>query len=147
MDPWLFLIDALVVYRLTRLITKDTLFQEVRWWILRRWPSELTTYPDDLITNRQVADGITLGEVEDTPVFLAEKDGQDHLPIDQRGSEWRALDTYKLTELLECPYCASVWIAFVVVALRFWWGWWQYPASALALAGVVALIFARLDNE
>ena len=41
------LIDILACYRLTRLITKDSLLQEVRWWILATGPED-TTFPDEM---------------------------------------------------------------------------------------------------
>lgn len=133
---FLLLIDVLAVYRLTRLVTKDTLFQEARWWILRRWPSELTTFPRAVIK----VEG-TRAFLEDTgrEVFLVENGTAD--------PDWMAVKPYKWTELLECPFCASVWIAIAVVAMRVWWDWWQYPALALALAGLVSLVFLLADKD
>lgn len=133
-DPLVLLIDLLAVYRLTRLVVKDSILDKPRHWILQRWPSELTTFPDDLVLDRHTSQGITIGSVGKNDVYL-----------DEEG--WKALYPHKLTELIECVYCASVWIAFGVLALRVWWDWWQYPAIALALAGGVALIFAKLDND
>ena len=147
MDPLTLLIDLLAVYRLSRLITKDSLLQEVRWWILQRWPNEGTEFPDSIVV---VVDPPTMpqaktvyGRIEftDTTVFKSNKTDAEGDPI------WLPLETHKITELIECPYCASVWLAFGVMALRVWTDWWQYPAIALALAGAVALIFARLDND
>lgn len=140
LDPLLILIDILAVYRLTRLIVKDTLLQEARWWILRRWPSELTTYPDVIVEEQRINEGMVTGLVQGrTPVYLSTSDsGED---------EWRAIKVFKWTELVECVYCASVWVAFAVLALRVWWDWWQWPALGLAIAGVVALIFSRLDTD
>jgi hypothetical protein len=136
LDPWILLVDLLACYRLTRLITKDSLLQEVRWWILQRWPNEGTEFPDSIVEDKSDEGSVTLGRLvgTGTPVYLDE-DG------------WKAEKVYKITELIECPYCASVWLAFGVLALRVWWDWWQYPAIALALAGGVALIFSRLDTE
>ena len=74
-------------------------------------------------------------------VYLAEPDDEDGEGV------WKPDRVYKFTELMECPFCASAWLAFGGVALRAWWDWWQYPAVALALAGVVALIFAELDTQ
>ena len=143
LDPWILLIDLLAVYRLTRLITKDSLLQEVRWWILQRWPNEGTEFPDAIVTPLATIVGdLPRGTLESgTEVFKSSKVDSDGDPI------WLPLKTYKITELIECPYCASVWLAFGVMALRVWWDWWQYPAIALALAGGVALIFSRLDTE
>lgn len=137
---FLLLIDALAVYRLTRLVTKDTLFQEARWWILRRWPSEITTFPPGVVLSDVAGDHQTIGHLFDSgrEVFLAEGDNE---------PEWVATKTYKWTELLECPFCASVWIAGAVVAMRVYWDWWQYPALALALAGLVSLVFLLADKD
>jgi hypothetical protein len=143
LDPWILLVDLLACYRLTRLITKDSLLQEVRWWILQRWPSELTTYPAEIVDQIDTAAGVTTGQVAATGrlVYLSNE-------VDDDGENvWKPVKVYKWTELVECPYCASVWLAFGVLALRVWWDWWQYPAIALALAGGVALIFSRLDTE
>lgn len=141
-DPLMLLIDLLAVFRLTRLVVKDSLLNGPRWWILNRWPSELTTFPDASVTDRRTVEGHTYGQLATgVGVFLSSKTDDEGDPL------WEADKTYKLSELVECPFCVSIWLAFAVVALRVWWGWWQYPAVALALAGVVALIFARLDNE
>lgn len=136
LDPLLLIVDLLAIYRLTRLVTKDSLLNVPRWWILRRWPSEDTTFPSSLVVDRVTSGGMELGVLSDSrvPVYL-----------DEEG--WKADNPHKWSELLECPFCASVWVAFAVVALRVWWDWWQYPALALALAGGVALIFTRWDNE
>jgi hypothetical protein len=142
LDPWILLVDLLACYRLTRLITKDSLLQEVRWWILQRWPSGDTEYPDNIVASTFQADGTVDTTLPNgLPVFKSAKTDEDGDPI------WLPFKTYKITELIECPYCASVWLAFGVLALRVWWDWWQYPAIALALAGGVALIFSRLDND
>jgi hypothetical protein len=142
MDPWLFVVDALAVYRLTRLIVRDSLLDPLRWWILNRWPTADTTFPDNLVVERHTVDKHWVGKlVTGVDVWLSTKTDDDGDPL------WEADRTYKATELIECGFCASIWIAFGVVALRQWWGWWQYPALALALAGVVALIFARWDTE
>lgn len=139
LDPLTLLVDLLCVYRLTRLVVKDSLLNEVRWWILRRWPSALTTFPDNIVDNQTKIGEMTVGDIEGrTSVYLAEGDDQD---------EWRAIKTFKVTELIECVYCASIWVAFAVLGLRVWWDWWQYPALALGLAGGVALIFSRWDTE
>lgn len=141
LDPLILLIDLLAVYRLTRLIVRDTLFQEARWKILQRWPSSVTTFPDAIVEDKGNVDGHSYGRVGSQVVFLSNKTDEDGDPV------WLPERTYKWTELIECPYCASVWVAFGVVALRVWWDWWQYPALALALAGGVALIFSKLDTE
>jgi hypothetical protein len=135
LDPLILLIDLLAIYRLTRLVTKDSLLDTPRHWLLQRWPSELTTYPENIVSDREMTDVGLIGKL---PTGIA-------VYLDEEG--WKALEPKKWPELLECPYCASVWLAFAVLAMRVWWDWWQYPAIALALAGGVALIFSRWDNE
>lgn len=49
-----------------------------------------------------------------------------------------------LYELVVCPFCNSIWLAAVVVALtRFVPGFWQYPAMLLALSGATCLLADR----
>lgn len=141
LDPFVLLVDLLAVYRLTRLIVKDSLLQEVRWWILQRWPNEGTEFPDAIVSFRPSSEGGGAYLPSGVEVYKSTRTDSDGDPI------WLPLKTHKITELIECPYCASVWLAFGVLALRVWWDWWQYPALALALAGGVALIFAKLDND
>lgn len=132
---FLALIDVLACYRLTRLIVKDSLFQEARWWVLRRWPSELTTFPESIVTKDEEYPNrgwLT----EPGPALFKTEDG-----------EWVAEGTYKLTELLECGWCASLWVATGVVALRSLWDWWQYPALVLALSALASLILSLADND
>jgi hypothetical protein len=46
----------------------------------------------------------------------------------------------KVWELIVCPWCLSVWVAPVIVALtRFCPGVWQYPAYALALTALTGI--------
>lgn len=142
MDPFLFVVDLLAVYRLARLVTKDSLFDRPRWWILNRWPSEQTTFPDNLVLERRTEDGHVYGILKSgVHVYMTAK-------VDDEGDPlWEADRTYKLSELVECPFCVSVWLAFAVVALRVGWDWWQYPALGLGLAGAVALIFTLWDRD
>ena len=142
MDPLTLIVDLLACYRLTRLVTKDSLLDQVRWWLLRRWPNADTTFPDQIVLERETSKGVTTGTLESGRlVFMSSQVDQDGDPL------WMGAKTFKWSELIECPYCASVWLAFIVIGLRQWWDWWQWMGLGLALAGVVALVFARLDNE
>lgn len=143
-DPLLLLLDVLACYRLSRLLVKDSLLQEVRWWILNRWPSAMTEFPDAIVfpggfdESGNITDPVLESGVR---VFKSNKTDEDGDPI------WLPLKTYKLTELIECVYCASVWIAFAVMALNPWHGWLLYVGTSLAVAGAVALIFSTLDRD
>jgi len=46
----------------------------------------------------------------------------------------------KLAELVECPYCVSVWAALGVVFVAPRLPWWKPLRFALALAGLVAVL-------
>lgn len=144
-DPLLLLLDVLVCYRLARLVVKDSLLQEVRWWILNRWPSELTTYPGEIVVPPRLDSTVdtVLSTLKESgrEVFLSAETDEDGMNL------WKPVKTYKLTELIECVYCASVWISFGVMALNPWHGWLMYFGTSLAVAGGVALIFSRLDTE
>lgn len=141
-DPLLLLVDLLAVFRLTRLVVKDSLLNGPRWWILRRWPSELTTFPDALVADRRTVDGHKVGQLATgVGVFLSSKTDDEGDPL------WEADRTHKLTELIECSWCASFWVATGVVMLEAWWDWWQYPALVLAFSAVTGLIARHWDNE
>lgn len=57
------------------------------------------------------------------------------------------------SEFLTCPWCVSVWIAPVVIALG-WWpahhgtsSWWWFPAGFLTAAWITGLATSALDND
>lgn len=101
-------LDALAVYRLTRLITEDT-FPPVRRFreaVIRRYTAVVAQGP---------------GTVEDPG--------------------WQA-------ELIQCPWCASVWLAAGVTAAR----WvlpsaWSFVAWLLALSAVASIVSQFVDGE
>lgn len=117
MDPFTLLVDVLATYRLTRLVTEDTFppVKKARDWLLLRWPSPTESFDEAF-------------ESEVGPVNAKGR------PVLREDDEWWAVHPHWFGELITCPYCASVWIAAGVLALRFTWDWWTYPALLLALA-------------
>jgi hypothetical protein len=50
---------------------------------------------------------------------------------------------HKVSYLITCPWCASVWVGAVVAPAAYWWGghaWFWLPASALAYSHVAGLL-------
>lgn len=53
-----------------------------------------------------------------------------------------------LAELVQCPHCASFWIAVAVVAARILAPkWWRPLATALAFSAVAGNVSAVLDAD
>lgn len=121
-----FLLDALAVYRLTRLAVEDGITQPVRDRIIE---AAYTARGD--AEEQRAAFAATIAGPGDAEFMFSEGDWQEIAESDP--------DPPKLAQLVVCPFCASVWVAlglvYVVRRRRFW------PAmrDALALAGVVAL--------
>jgi hypothetical protein len=49
----------------------------------------------------------------------------------------------KLSYLLACPWCTSMWIAAAAAPVFYWWqssAWVQVPAVALALSQTVGMV-------
>lgn len=86
------IVSALAAYRLTRLVTRDTLFQPWRELLLDRWPpnyerSRLRWVPEH---QRHVMRG-----PDDHPKVV------------------------HAMKLLECPWCAGAWITALVLVVPF----------------------------
>jgi len=98
MTPLLLVVYAFTVHRLTRLIVVDDFppIRALRERILARWPSEDTAFTPEAATG-------TSGE-------LFEHEGL-YYPI---RPHW-------VGELISCVWCASVWVAILV--LPFFWAW------------------------
>lgn len=115
------LLDALAAYRLTRLITADTILDGprdalVKWGYARR-PNKPAP---DLFDSR--LPGEWSAAAQDDP----------HAP--------------KLATLVTCRWCSSVWIGFaVVVARRLAPRAWPPIAEALALSAGAALLAGLED--
>ncbi len=121
------LIDALACYRLTRLVTQDTLTAEprdavIRWAYRRssRWEWAKDTFA--------FSDG-----------FQHTTWAEDVVPNDESPP--------KLAVLTTCPWCASVWLAFGIVALRrLFPRWWGPVAEGLALSAVAGVVSEKVGR-
>lgn len=113
-------VDGLAAYRATRLIVQDTLVDRQRDAVVR-------------------AAYTRAGRAESVRRALAEPD------TPGSWSEFARHDSHppKLAELATCPYCASVWVGFAIVAAR---ALAPRPgragARALALAAIAPFIVA-----
>lgn len=111
------IIDALAAYRLTRLVTKDVLLDELR---------------DDIIRGAYAR----RGDGRQPPAQLNWTDMAMHDP-----------DAPKLATLITCRWCAGMWISLgVVAARRVAPGLWGPLARALAFSAGAALI-SRLETD
>lgn len=119
-------VDALAVYRLTRLAVRDALTQDWRDGIIR---AAYKRDGQDFLT--ALADH---GLHWDVP-----GDAQQLVEIDQAPP--------KLAELVTCRWCAGVWVAAGVVAARALAPEaWRPVAKLLALSCAAPLI-ARLEDD
>lgn len=54
-----------------------------------------------------------------------------------------------LGELVECPWCVSVWAGMLVAVTGWWWAgewWWYIPVAGLAFSGVGVVFAAVMDR-
>lgn len=119
MTPATLAVDALAVYRLTRLVTADSIAEPAR--------SHLIHAAYSVAWGPAAAD--VLAESITGDPFAS---WTDHALTDP--------DVPRLAELLTCRWCAGWWIAVAVtVARRRWPHRWAPVAEALAVAGAAAL--------
>ena len=107
------IVITLAVARLCRLVIVDDFppIQAFREWALTRWPTDSTTFGDSVVRSQSTDTlGYRIG-------LLA--NGKE---VFSNGEDWYASKAYRVTELLECPWCLSPWVALVTLAL-----WWFYP--------------------
>lgn len=111
-------IDALAAYRLTRLITKDVILDDVRNGIVGR------AYMRQLEHRRQ--SGMNM-PVPPVGLTLAEYAAHD-------------ADAPKLATLVICYWCSGFYVSIAVIAARRWApGLWDPIARVLATSAVAAL--------
>ncbi len=109
------IVEALAVFRLTRLVTTDTVTAPVRDGIHER------------ATLRLVKRDPFAGTVTESKTV-------------QRRGVWAWA-----WEFVSCSWCVSVWAGGGVVAMMAWQGgWFQYVAAALALSTISGAIAERL---
>lgn len=142
LEPLLLLIDLLAAWRLTRLVVKDDFppIKAARDWVLRRWPSDSARYSD--------AEVIEVADPDDPTSMAAPERGQlagTGLEVEWGPEGWEAAEPHWLGKLIDCPWCASVWLSAGVVALRHLTPWWGWVAVVLAIAGAAALVDRHLD--
>jgi hypothetical protein len=118
-DPLRLGVDALAVYRLTKLATADILTQPVRDRVIA------TAYA-------------TAGRAEDV------KDEIEHEGDWQNVVVAEDPTPPKLAYLFTCRWCAGMWISFAVLAVRRT-RWWPHVADALAYSSAAALL-ARFED-
>lgn len=131
-------VAALAVYRLTMLVTADTITEPARervidWLNARKHPGrpvmpESTPAPDGPFLPGEP----TVDLLESGP-----------LVVDGATMVARATDPHRLAYLLDCPWCASIWLAAPASAVTYWWShtpaWW-IAAGTLAASAVTGIV-------
>lgn len=119
---------VLTVARLTRLVTTDTFppILRLRERVLSRWPADDTMFTGEWVTGTS-GDPTTLGGAS-----VAYSDLVD---------AWVAVEPSPIGELVTCDWCASVWVAALVVPLFWLFGdvavWVGLVPAASLVAGIV----------
>lgn len=126
------LLDAAATYRLTKLVTHDTLTVEARDAVVR-WAYGRSGLNPAELDQPALIDGIDL----DRPGAWSE----DVVQLDPSGRP------PKLATLVTCSWCAGFWVALgVAVARRLAPRSWAFAAEVLALAAAAGLASERLQK-
>jgi len=126
-DPVVLLLDALAVFRITKLIVEDSIFDVPRLWLFRRFPGKETEYYSSEI------------DVSDAGDYLLRGRPMARLDHDDGPETFIAAQPTYFGTWLECVWCVSVWVAGAVVCARRWWAWWEWPAYVAALSAAAGL--------
>lgn len=121
------LVDAVAVYRLTKLATDDSITQPIRDWLIEAAYVGAGRAEEARYTH--LARRAKLSMEEGDWQEVAE---EDELPP-------------KLAVLVTCRWCASMWVALGLVYLVRRSRWWPPMSDALALSAAGALL-ARLEG-
>lgn len=100
-DILTFIVAILATFRVTSLIVEDTITEPLRefWW--RRFPTSGFYYEKFRVNDTN--DSHTVGFVKAWPFRRR--------VLNRSSGNWVSDKSYKLGELIECPYCISVWVA------------------------------------
>ncbi len=139
-DPLLLAIDALAVYRFSRLVVADSILDVPRRWLLRRWPGDETEFVATEVGRRSWED-ITVGVTDKRMVVAGTL-----TDVIKVGDNWVAAKPRYFGTWLSCVWCVSPYVAAAVVMLRSWWDWWQYPALVAAMSAVAGIIYASTNE-
>lgn len=139
--PFLLILAALVTYRLTVLLTEDVIMGPVREFWQRRFPTSdfyynekhvrpVPTIPDADGRMREPWEGTVRAWPFTRKVVLSA--GTDP-------KEWVPSKTYTAGTLVECFYCASIWVALAVTAFTYAASGFSYDIQFLLnFAGIAA---------
>ena len=117
MNPIDLVVDVVAGYRLTRLVTADTITEPIRW---------------RLVTDSFTRAGLEIVDTEDTALGIVDAAREFGLP---------ERDLPKVAALITCRWCAGMWVAFgVVAARRLAPDVWDPIARALVVSAGAALI-------
>lgn len=124
-----FVVEGLAAYRVTRLVTRDTITKRLREHVLSY------IYAGKPDVRQHIVVGHAGHPAEWVP---GEKIEFDSL-VDR--VEWERDDAPKLAVLLLCPWCVGVWVGFGVMVLRrVMPRVWSPIAEGLALGALAALV-------
>lgn len=142
MTPLVAFVGALALYRLTLLVVADSITAPPRDWLVHRLSTVEHRLVDwqpkpgssDLLT-WECACGVTFDGTGTSRSGRATWSSHEASAPAGRES--------KLAYLLECPWCASVWLAGPVAWSAWCFGdraWWFVPALALAASGITGAL-------
>lgn len=123
------IVDALAAYRVTRLVTRDTITKRLREHVLAIIYSGRPVPRQQITVQRAGYPRETIGGEEIEFDSLADR------------VEWERDDAPRLAVLLLCPWCVGVWVGFGVMVLRrVMPRVWAPIAEGLALGACAALV-------
>lgn len=122
-----FLVDALACFRITKLVTHDTLTVDARQAFIATAYRRAGRYEWAMNHIRPPAEHLTVSWQEDV------------VPNDP--------DPPKLATLVTCPWCAGAWVALlVVIARRLAPRQWAFAAEVFALSAAAGLTAENLQK-